>query len=165
MNWLDIVVIVMLIVPTLIGFKRGLIGTVVPLIGIILGIVLAGRFYGSIADWLSTWLHSPSQARIVGFIIIFVLVMVAMAVLAAVLRRFLGLLLLGWVDKLAGLVFGFLIGGLVMGAVLALASKFFPAAAESTIQGSALASFLLDKFPLVLYFLPSEFEAVRHFFG
>lgn len=165
MNWLDVVIVVILVIPMLIGFKRGLINTVIPLAGVILGIVLAGRLRGTVADWLSTWINSSSQAEIVAFIIIFVVVIVATLVLAGVLRGFVRLLFLGWVDKLGGLAFGFALGGMISAALLAVLAKFPFWDIETTIGDSSLAAFFLDKFPFVLRLLPGEFDSVRQFFG
>ncbi|MEE8471195.1 MAG: CvpA family protein [Dehalococcoidia bacterium] len=165
MNWLDVIVIIVLAIPALIGFNRGLIKTILPLGGIMLGIFLAGNFYDSVADLLSFWLESPSQAKIVGFIIIFVVVMAAVLVVASVLSSFMRLLLLGWVDKLGGLIFGLAIGGLVSGALLALITRFQFGGVEHVVQGSVMTAFFLDHFPFVLGFLPEEFDAVRQFFN
>jgi membrane protein required for colicin V production len=165
MNWLDIVIIVILVVPTFLGFRRGLIGTILPLVGIVLGVIVAGRGYGSMANWLSNWLESPAQAKIVAFILIFILFMIAITVVTKLVRGFLGFLLLGWIDKFGGLVFGLVMGGVVAGALLSIVSRFFTSRVEATVADSALAAFLLDKFPFVLYLLPKEFDAVRQFFG
>jgi membrane protein required for colicin V production len=165
MNWLDIVIIVILVVPTFLGFRRGLIGSILPLVGIVLGVIVAGRGYGSMANWLSNWLESPAQAKIVAFILIFILFMIAITVVTKLVRGFLGFLLLGWIDKFGGLVFGLVMGGVVAGALLSIVSRFFTSRVEATVADSALAAFLLDKFPFVLYLLPKEFDAVRQFFG
>ena len=165
MNWLDIIIIIILIIPTYIGFRKGLIGTVVPLLGIVLAIILAGLFYDSLAGWLSGLLESQSQANIVGFIIIFILVMIAVLIFTRMARGFLGLLFLGWVDTVGGLIFGLILGGVIAGALLSIISNFFSSASEGTISDSALAAFLLDKFPFVLLLLPGEFDAVRNFLG
>jgi len=159
MNWLDIVIILILILPMFIGYRRGLIRTVVPLVAIVLGIIVAGRAYDNLGGWFHPGLFkSEAQANIVAFAIIFILFMAAMAVVANLLHRFFSLLLMGWVDKLGGLVFGLVIGGVISGAILSLIANFFPSAVEATFERSALAAFLLDKFPFVLYLLPPEFE-------
>jgi membrane protein required for colicin V production len=165
MNWLDIVIIVFLAITVITGLSKGLIKTIIPLIGVILGVVLAGRFYGSVADWLSTWLHSPSQANIAGFAIIFVAVVIVSLIIASLLNKFLSLLLLGWVDKLGGAVLGFVIGGLVCGAILTIITKYNFPGMEGTIHDSNLASFFVNNFNMVLPFLPSKFDSVRQFFG
>jgi membrane protein required for colicin V production len=164
MNWLDIVIIIFLAFTTITGLSRGLVKTVIPLLGIILGIVLAGHFYGSVANWLSHWSHSPSQAKIVGFTIILFLVVIVSLIIALLVSKFLKLLLLGWIDKLGGAVFGFVIGGLVCGAILTIITKYNFAGIEGSIQGSSLASFFVAHFNMALPLLPKGFDEVRQFF-
>jgi len=164
MNWLDIVIIVFLAITTITGLSKGLIKTIIPLVGVILAVVLAGRFYGSVADWLSTWLHSPSQANIVGFAIIFVAVVIVSLIIASLLSKFLSLLLLGWVDKLGGAVLGFVIGGFITGAILTIITKYNFPGMEGNIHNSSLASFFVAHFNMVLPLLPKDFDSVRHFF-
>ena len=163
MNWLDMLIVAILAITMLMGFWRGLISTIFPLVGIILGIVLAGRFYNSLADWLFSWLGSAGQAKIAGFAIIFIVVLIASMVLAWILRKFLSLLFLGWVDRLGGLVLGLAIGGLVIGALLSLVIKAdFPSVGDA-IRDSVLASFFLDHFPFKLAALSRQFDATRQF--
>jgi len=69
--------------------------------------------------------------------------------------------MLGWVDHLGGAVFGVVAGAILWGALLAIWVKFFGA---GPVTESFLAAVLLDKFPLVLALLPSEFDAIRDFF-
>jgi len=164
MDWLDVILIIMLVIPTFIGWRRGLVDAVIPLVGFAIAIILAGQFYDSVASWLSHWLHSPAQAKLLGFAIIFILVVAAAMVVASIARKLLTLLLLGWVDKIGGLVFGLLTGALVAGALLSLMLNFFGSRVEATITDSALATFLVDKFPLALYFLPGDFDSVRNLF-
>ena len=164
MNWLDIIIIVILVMPAFIGLKRGLVGTVIPMIGIILGVIVAGRSYHHLSGLLDNWLNSEAQIKIVGFIIIFVLFMLCAFLVANMLRKFLSILLLGWVDRIGGLAFGLITGGIIAGAILSLITHFFTSA-EDTVSDSALAAFLLDKFPLVLHLLPKEFDAVQKIFS
>lgn len=163
MDWLDIIIIVVLVITTLIGFKRGLIKTVLPLVGIILGVFLAGHFCGSMAGWLSPWLQSPNQSRIVAFAVIFILVTVVALALSSLMNRLLRLMLLGWVDKLGGAVFGLAVGGLIPTMFLALITRSHFSGVEDTVRDSSVAVFLLDRFYFVLGLLPQEFDAMRQF--
>jgi len=165
MNWLDIVVIIFLAITTITGLSRGLIKTIIPLVGVVLAVVLAGQFYDSVAGWLSHWMHSPSQANIAGFAIIFVVVVIVSLIIATLLSKFLSLLLLGWVDKLGGAVIGFLIGGFVVGAILTIITKYHFLGMQGTFQNSNLASFFVAHFNMVLPLLPKEFDSARQFFG
>ena len=52
-------------------------------------------------------------------------------------------------------------GAILISALLATIVKFF---GEGIVTDSALAGFLLDKFPIVLGLLPSQFDSIRDFF-
>ena len=161
MHWLDIVIIVALIVPTFSGYLRGLIKSVLTLAGLIVGVVLAANFYEQLAGAM-TFITDDGIANIVGFIIILAVVLIIAHLLALLLKTTIRAISLGWVDRAGGAVFGFLMGAVFMGALLATIVKFF---GDSMVTESGIAAILLDKFPLVLGLLPSEFDAVRDFFS
>ncbi len=160
MNLLDIVILAGLVVPAFIGLRRGLIKSVLSLAGLIIGVILAGNFHQSLAKVL-TFISNEDVANIVAFILILVVVMVIAAVLARLLKFAARTAMLGWVDHVGGAVFGFLLGAILWGAILATWVKFF---GSGLVTESLLASVLLDKFPLVLGLLPSEFDSIRSFF-
>lgn len=161
MNWLDIVILIFLIVPAFIGFRAGLIKSLLTIIGGIVGLILAGRLYESFAGVL-TFISNEGAAKVVAFAIIFIGVMIIAAILAAVLKKLVSLVMLGWLNKLGGAILGLLLGGLFWGAILSMWVGFM--GIGDTVSNSALAKFLLDSFPLALALLPSEFDSVRSFF-
>ena len=161
MNWIDIVLIVAIVIPTLVGLKNGLIKTAFSLAGLIIGVVLAGRYYVPLAERLAFIPHEGA-AKIVAFVIILVAVVVIAIWLAKLLKMLTKMMLLGWLNRLGGAVLGFLLGAIVCGAALAIWVKFL--GIGETIADSNLANFLLDFFPLVLGLLPAEFDSVRSFF-
>ena len=161
MNWLDIVIVVMLVVPALIGLKTGVIKILLTVAGVIVGVVLAGRFSTPLGERL-TFISDPGIAKVVAFALILVVVMILAAVAAIMLKKIISALLLGWVNWLAGAVFGLFLGFVLMGAILTMWVKFL--GAGSTITDSVLAGFLLNGLPIVLGLLPSDFDSVRSFF-
>lgn len=161
MNWLDVVIIVVVAAGALGGLIVGLIAAAFSLVGIILGIFLAGRYYLALSQHLG-FMPSDGAAQVLAFVIILVGVMLVALLLAFVLRRFLSAIKLGWIDRLGGAVMGLVTGSLICAAVLTLWAKF--AGAGDSITGSALASVMLEHFPVVLGLLPGEFDAVRAFF-
>jgi membrane protein required for colicin V production len=160
MNWLDIVILVVLIAPIFIGLKLGLIKAAFSLAGLIIGVVLASNFYDSLAG-VMTFITNEGIANIVAFAIILVVVMVIAAVLARVLKTFIKFVFLGWVDHVGGAVLGLVMGALLISAVLATLVKYY---GTGLITDSLLAGFLLDKFPLILGLLPEDFNSIRDFF-
>ncbi len=161
MSWLDIVILVILALATLGGFFVGLIRTVIPLAGLILGIILAGRLYTPVSAWFS-FVHSDSGAKAIAFILIFAVVLVIAALVAWGLSKAIEAVRLGWMNRVLGAAFGLFFGAIFISAILALWVKFF--GANSAMSGSALASFLVDRFGLVLALLPGDFSGVRSFF-
>jgi membrane protein required for colicin V production len=160
MNWLDIVVIVALVIPVFIGFKKGVIKAALTLAGLIIGVILASNFYKPFAQAL-TFITDESIANIVAFILILTGVMVIAHVLVRLLKFVTSVTMLGWIDRLGGALFAFLIGAILWSALLATWVKFF---GTSLVADSFLARVLLDKFPFILGLLPNEFDAIRDFF-
>jgi membrane protein required for colicin V production len=160
MNWLDIVIIIALAIPTLAGFMQGLIKTVLSLAGVIIGIVLAGNFYEPVSRLLG-FISNEDIANVVAFILILVVIMIIAMILARVLKFLAKVTLLGWVDHIGGAAFGFLMGAILFSALLAALVQFF---GDSFVTESLLAAIMLDKFPLILSLLPSKFNSIRDFF-
>jgi membrane protein required for colicin V production len=161
MNWLDIVIVIVMIISVIGGIASGLIKSVFSLAGLIVGVVLAGRYYTGLADHLS-FISSEKTAGIVAFVIIFIIVIIVASILGAIITRIISDIMLGWVNRLGGAVFGFFMGALFLAAILAIWVKF--AGENTSVGGSYFASILLERFPLVLGLLPPEFDIVRNFF-
>ena len=161
MNWLDIVIIVAIAISTFMGLRAGIIKAVLSLAGVIVGVVLAGRYYVPFSEQL-TFISEENIARIVAFAIILIVVLAIAAVLARFLKWAVSVIMLGWVNRLGGAVFGFFLGAIFCGALLAICVKFLGEA--GVITESGLAAILLDSLPMVLALLPEEFDAIRSFF-
>lgn len=160
MNWLDIALILFLVLTTFLGLRRGIIGLVLPLVGLIVGIILAGQHYGTVGGWLP--IENPEYAKWAAYAIIILSTFIGAIILSIILRRFIRLVLLGWVDRLGGAILGLALGGLLCAAAVAACVKF--GLGSNLIHGSGVSRLLLDWFPFVLGLLPDEFNTVRNFF-
>lgn len=161
MNWLDIIIALILIIAIIIGVKNGLIKTALSLVGLFVAIWLAGRFYLSLAEKL-TFIASPQVATIAAYSIIFIIVILGVAMIAWGLTKLVSTIMLGWLNGLGGAFLGLLVGCLFVGAVLVLWAKYV--GSGNTIANSMLGRLLVDRFPLVLALLPSEFGTIKGFF-
>lgn len=123
MNWLDIVIIIFLGILTFWGLRKGLIGSLIPLVGIILGIVLAGRLTNVVDNMLS-FIDNESVAKIVAFAIILIAVFIIVSIIGNMIKTILHLALLGWVDRLGGAAFGFGMGWFICAALIALLARY-----------------------------------------
>ena len=161
MNWLDIIILIILVIPTLIGLRVGIIKALLSVAGVVVGVILAGRYYGVFAEHL-TFISQPSLAKIAAFAIILIGVMAIAAVLASMIKWAISIVMMGWINRIGGAVFGFVLGAIFCGALLTMWVKFV--GITGPVYESALAVFLLDSFPMVLALLPAEFDSVRSFF-
>lgn len=160
MNWLDIVIIILLAGTIIAGLKAGIIKLLFMLVGIIVGVVLAGRLSG----WLGGIMPISNEgiADALAFAIILIAVLIVAAILAWAVKWAVSAVMLGWVNRLGGAILGLFLGFFFCGAVLTMWVKYL--GISSAVEGSWLARFLLNGFPIVLGLLPSEFNSVRSFF-
>jgi membrane protein required for colicin V production len=160
MNWLDIVIVVVVIIAALAGLKVGIIKALLTVAGVVVGVILAGR----LSPWLGerlTFISSTGAAKVTAFAIILIVVIIIFMVAAIFLNKVLSSMALGWVNRLGGAVLGLFLAGLFCGAVLTMWVKFL--GAGGTIEDSVMAKFLLNGFPIVLGLLPADFDSVRSF--
>ncbi len=107
MNYLDIIILLPLVYGLIRGIMRGIVQEVFALLGIILGIVVARMYAGSVAAWLqqvSTW--DVQLLRPIAAFAIFMVVAIACNLLARLLTKLFKLISLGWLNRLAGGLFG-----------------------------------------------------------
>jgi membrane protein required for colicin V production len=160
LNWLDVVIIITMVISFIGGFFTGLVRGLLSLVGMLAGIVLAGRFYPAVAGWL-IFIHGDNAANIVAFAMILMAVLIVFGIVATIIHKALSVISLGCLDHFGGAFIGIIVNALTWAALLALWAKFFGSAA---VANSLMAGFLLDKFPVVLSLLPSDFQSVRDFF-
>ncbi len=152
MNWLDIVVLVFLAISTLYGLKNGLIKAVLSLAGIVVGVMLAVKFYVPLAERL-TFISSETIARIVAFAIILVGIGVIARLIAWLLEKVASVLMVGWLNRIGGAVFGLVLGAMLLGTLLAVWVRYF--GIFDIITESRIASFLLN-LPLLPSLIPGD---------
>jgi len=162
MNWLDIVIIVLLVSAAIGGMVAGLIRAVFSLAGLIVGVILAGHYYVPFSAYLG-FIPTEKGPTIVAFIIIFLAVMIVATLLGFLLTKLISAILLGWLNRVGGAILGLLLGSIFIAAFLIVLAKY--TGAEGVISESVLALVLLDKVPIILAFLPPEFDSVRNFFN
>ena len=107
MSYLDIIILLPLIYGVIRGLMRGVVMEVFAIAGIILGIIAAKMFAGEAATWLqqySQW--DISLLRPIASFVIFLLVAIACNLLARLLTKIFKMIALGWMNRLAGGLFG-----------------------------------------------------------
>jgi membrane protein required for colicin V production len=162
-NWLDGVILALLVWFIFAAFTAGFIREVVTIVSVILGVVLAGLFYERLADDLKTFIDSDKAARIAAFLAIFGGVTLAGHVAAMLLKETASLFMLGTFDQLAGAIFGFVKGVVIIQVVLIVFATYPSLRLGDAIKGSSLSPLFIERAPILLRVLPAEFDAAEHF--
>ncbi len=119
----DIAILTILLIFTLRGALKGLIGEVMGFVAVLLSLVLTVRWLSLGTALLRSVVDlAPALAMILSFVLIFALVFWGTLVLARVLRKVLRVTMLGWVDRLGGAAFGLLTGALLVSLLVMVVS-------------------------------------------
>ena len=71
MNWLDIVIILLVTIPTFFGYRKGFLRKLFGLLGLLVGFFLAVRFYTPVFELLSKVIKwDPVMMKVVSFLLI-----------------------------------------------------------------------------------------------
>lgn len=107
MNYIDIILGVLLIIAAIRGFVKGFVVELASLLALILGVWGAIHLSHFTAEVLVNNLNFESEhTSIVAFVITFIIILVVVHVLGKVVTKLVEALALGFINQLAGLLFG-----------------------------------------------------------
>jgi len=158
MNWLDAVILITLIGFTFAAFRSGLIREVVTLVAVVVGVLVAGHYYDDLADDVLLFIKNDKAAKVIAFLALFGSVALLGQLAAFLMKQVVSMLLLGWVDHLAGGAFGLLKGLVLVELFLMLFATYPYLGLDKAIDGSGIAPLFLDNGPALLKLLPGEFN-------
>jgi membrane protein required for colicin V production len=128
MTSVDWLVVIILASAVLGGLVEGFFRSVCGLFGLVLALVVAAWNYGKVASLFLPLVQIPAIANTIAFLLIAIAVMAVIGLIGNLLARTLRLLGLGWLDRLAGAVFGFFQGVLLVVIGILVVVAFFPQA-------------------------------------
>ena len=128
MTWVDWIIVIVVAFSVLGGMSQGFFRSACSLGGLILGLVLAAWNYPRVAELFQPMVHREYVADIIGFLLIAVLVMAVAGIVGSTLARTMYRMGLGCLDRLAGAVFGFLQGVLLVALCILVTVAFYPQA-------------------------------------
>jgi membrane protein required for colicin V production len=117
MNGVDLVIIGIVGLVALIGLKSGIIKPVSGIGGFILGIFLAIQNYTLVAPMLAEYIENPMAQRIASFVVVVLVVAIVVRLIGYLVKKLLSVLVLGWLDHVAGMAGGAAVATAIVGTV------------------------------------------------
>lgn len=153
MNLLDFIILIPICFFCWRGFMNGIIKEVLSIVGIILAVFLSFQYMDAVGSWIRPLFNE--NAGYIPFLsgaLIFVFVVSAVQLTAWLLKKFLETIKLNFVNRLAGLGFGFLKSGIVVSAILLILAGFNLPSKQAR-ENSATYSY-------IIYLAPWAYDAV-----
>jgi membrane protein required for colicin V production len=126
MSVVDWIIVAILAASVIAGIAQGFLRSVFSLGGLILGLVVAAWNYDRIARFIQPIVHNEKVSNAIGFILIALLVAAVAALIGAILSKAFQKIGLGCLDSLAGAIFGFVQGALLVTVFILVTVAFFP---------------------------------------
>jgi len=119
MNYIDIVLAILILIAAVRGFLKGFVFEIASLAAIILGIWGGIHFSHYTAEFMTVHFSWHSEYLwLVSFIIIFIFIVLIIHMLGNILKRILDACAMGFINKLAGMIFGILKAAFILSIVL-----------------------------------------------
>jgi membrane protein required for colicin V production len=117
--YIDIIFICLVAIACYKGIKKGFIGSIFSFAAFFIGFFIATKFAASVAVYLTKhkWVNHK-WIPFLSFILVLALVFVAMHLLGKILEKSAELILLGWFNKLSGIMLYLLIYGIFYSMIL-----------------------------------------------
>jgi len=167
MSFFEIVILVIIGYYTLAGFKSGFIRTIGGFFGLLIGIFFASRYFEVMASsWQWIFFNNLLFAKVVIFIFLFIIVEKLFKLVMYALDRIFNLLrfipFTKLINRVAGGVFGFLEGALIVGLFIYLLVRFpFNQSLLTSVEQSIFARQLLKFVEILTPLLPDALEKMK----
>lgn len=126
MNWADWAIVAIIGFSVLISLVRGFIREALSLVVWVCAFVAASMFYVKGGAWFDAVIPTPSLRYITAWVVIFAGVLIAGAIVNFLIGQLVKSTGLGGTDRLLGMVFGALRGGIIVLALLILVPGVVP---------------------------------------
>ena len=161
MATLDIILLICFIPGIIRGISKGFLEQALSLAGIVLSVWAAFKFSALVCGWLKPYLSlSETTLNVVAFALILVAVCLVVLTVAKLLTKVLEMSMLGWLDKILGLVFALVVNALLLGVFVILFDTLnlkFGFVKPEVLDGSVVYTTLRDFCYLVFPYLKAFF--------
>ncbi len=156
MNWIDFIIVILVVLSVISGFSNGLMKEVASLVGLILGIWGAIKFSNFTAAKLYEWFDMSGQyVGIIAFIITFCAIVIVLHFIGALADKVVDAAQLGFLNRLLGMVFGAVKNILILSVIFSVLNAiearrhFLPKSVETSKFYKPVADIVPSIFPVI----------------
>ena len=168
---IDVIFYLIMIIAVFKGYSKGLIIGVFSFIAFIIGLAAALKLSAIVAHYLETSTGASGKwLPVLSFIIVFMLVVLIVNIGARVLKKTISFAMLGWADKIGGIILYMLIYTMIFSVVLFFGEKT-SLISENSIDNSVIIKYvapwgpkIIDSFGRVVPLFKDMFNELQNFF-
>ena len=107
MNFIDIIIIILVLLAAFKGFSRGIIKELISLISLIAGVYIASHFSVYVEKHLNNNFPKIEEYNtIISFILVFLIIYLSLKLAGVIINKFVKIIQLNLINKILGLLFG-----------------------------------------------------------
>jgi len=169
---IDVIFMILMVMAVIKGYQRGLIVAVFSLIAFVIGLAAAMKLSTMVAGYIGKAINiSDRWLPVISFAVVFILVALLVRWGAGIVQRTVEIALLGWVNRIGGILFYAVLFVTVFSVILFYALQIKIMKPE-TINASVTWPFIqpwgpraIDSFAVVIPFFKDMFGQLESFFG
>jgi membrane protein required for colicin V production len=169
---IDIIFAVLLVLALFRGYSQGLILGIFSFLSIIIGLAAALKLSAVVAGYIGEAVKVSEQwLPLISFIIVFIMVVLLVRLGARAIQKSIELVMLGWLNRLGGILFFVFIYTLVYSVLLFYGEEMKLISAETISQSKTwtyirpIAPKVIDGIGTILPFFRNMFGQLQEFFG
>ena len=157
MTLVDWAVVIIMVSAVIAGMAQGFFRSVCSLGGLVLGLAIAAWNYGRLAAIFLPLFRIAAIANTIAFLLVALLVMALIGFIGNLLAKAFKMIGLGWLDSIAGAVFGFFQGVVLVVVFILVIVAFFPQ--EQWLAESSLPRMFFGALHVSTHVTPSELSS------
>ncbi len=157
MNLLDWIFIIIIAASSIYGLFKGLIKEVVSILAVIIGLIGGSRLYETLAPVLKHFGLNDQVSSVLSFFILFVLIFIAVTLAGRIIHKFVKAIFLGWLNRLAGVGFGF-IRGVVISSIIIIVLTITLSEESPMLARSKLTPQIMNISKVLLSLVPEDLQ-------
>ena len=162
MSILDIILLICFIPAVIRGISKGFVEQFIALLSIIIGAWVAYHFGGTLSEWAAGYLQVNEKVlNVICFTLIIIVAVVLLFLVGRLITGVIKIVMLGWLNRLLGLVFALLKVALVLGLLVTLFASLndiFGLVKQETLDSSFMYSGLKNFADTVFPYLKKLFN-------